>query len=218
MQAILDAFLDEQAHQQAGDVKLYGRWISSKEALVRDTEIQAQALYLQMQASMAQGDMIGVLNAFDQLEKKYPGSRVYPTAVGQAASLVAALQGEVATASANLKVSDEQWKQGVAITPEPDKSVMIAARKSELAQYDALLAAAVRAQQKWPPFIPDSQKSLDAISALVTPEQARLLALPVDKMNASLAESDKADEAIAAGRPGRRGCHVEKRHRPLARE
>lgn len=199
VQAILDSFLDEQARQKAGDVKLYGRWIPSQEALARDTEIKAQGLYLNMEAAKARGDVSGALNVFNNLEKSYNGTRVYPVAVGEASVLIESLANQIPNAVSALKVKEDRFTQGVAITPEPDKSVMIAARKTELAQYDALMASAVKAQLKWPPFIPDSQKSLDAIAKLVSTERARLAALPVDKMNDSLAESDKAAESFAAG-------------------
>lgn len=195
-QAILDVLSQEQAHQQAGDVKLYGNWIPKKEVAAHKLQIQAQAIYLKMQATAAQGDLIGALNMFDLLERTDAGARVFPTAVVQVKNYQAALQGEVNTAVANLKTTDEQWKQGVIITPEPEKSEMVAARQGELAKYDAILASAQKTQ-KWPPYIPKSQTSLDAISAMLVSEEARLGALPVDSMTASIEQSDKADGLIA---------------------
>lgn len=199
VQAILNTFQDEQAHQQAGDVKLYGHWIPKEVALARDYQIQAQSLYVKMQASAAQGDLIAALNTFDQLEKNYGGSRIFPTAVGQAKGYESSLQGEVSTAMDNLKVTDEQWRQGVTITPEPDKSQMIGAHQADLARYAAIIDAATRSGVKWPPLILQSQKSLDAIAALLATDQDRLLALPLGKMNDSIAATDRAAGLLAAG-------------------
>ena len=197
-QAILKTFQDEQKRQQAGDVKLYGHWIPKSDVPAREKQIESQDLYTKMQASAGQGDIISALNTFTQLEKAYPHSRAYVAAVNRAVQDESALQRGVTTAIANLKVSDDQWKQGVAIAQEPGKSEMVAARQAEIARYDSILDASKKAQVKWPPFIPQSQKSLDAISAVLTTDLGRLTALPLDKMNASVEQSDKASNLIYA--------------------
>ena len=199
VQAILNIFQAELNHVQAGDVKLFGRWVPASEAAARASEVQEQDLYLKMQDSSTRGDLVGALNAFTQLEKNYPGSRLYPHAIADAEALQDKLSAYAANAAASLQVSDAKWKQGVDITPEPEKSEMIAARQNEIAQYDALIAGAQRSQLKWPPFIPASQHSIDAINTLIASEKTRMAGLLVDKMNASLAESDKAAEAVVAG-------------------
>jgi hypothetical protein len=198
VKTMLATFQDEQKHQQAGEVKLYGLWISPKEAAARAVQIQAQTIYLKMQAIAAQGDLIGALNAFDQLEKGFPNTRVYPAAIEKAKALQTELLLRVSRAADNLKLTDAKWQQGVTITAEPAKSQIIAARQAENAQNEAILEAATKAGTKWPPLIPQSQKSLDALISLLNGEKARLAALPVEKMNASIEESDKASESVSA--------------------
>ena len=195
---MLTAFRDEQKHQMAGEVKLNGLWISPKEASARAVQIQAQTLYLKMQTIAAQGGLVDALNAFDQLERGFPNTRVYPDAITLARPMLTELQLQVSRAADNLKLTNAQWQQGVAITAEPRKSEIIAARQAENSQYEAALEAATKAGTKWPPFITKSQKSLDALLTLITAEKARFSTLPVDKMKASTEASDKASEAVAA--------------------
>ena len=139
------------------------------------------------------------MNLFDQLEKTSSGCRAYPSAIERVAkTYLVGLQIDANRARDNLKILDQEWQDGVVITPEPRKSQIMAARQAELKQYDDILAAATSSGAKWPPFMNKSQKILDAIIALIATEKPRILALPVDKMNASVAGTDKASELISA--------------------
>ncbi|HWB61367.1 MAG TPA: PTPDL family protein, partial [Chthoniobacteraceae bacterium] len=199
VRASLKAFQDEQAHQKAGDVKLFGHWITAAAAAPLDKEVQAQSLYIQMQDASAQGDFIGALNLFDKLERGYAGSRVFPLAIAEAKDVQSKLGGQVNVDSSNLKVKEAQRLQGVAIALEPEKSEMIAAHNDDLARYAAALDTATKSGLKWPPLIPDYDKSLDAIAGALITEKARVAALPADKMSASISETDTAASALAAG-------------------
>lgn len=196
--AAIDALQGEQKNVEAGQVKLWGMWIPKKEIPARSQQIQAQTLYLTMKSLAAQGDVIGALNTFDQIEKTYPGSRAYPLGIEFVKPIVSSLGARVARANVDLKLEDSQWAAGIEVTPEPAKSQTIAAHTAQIAQYDAMVAEATAAKRKWPPFLPHSKTSLDALAAVITPEITRLAALPVSKMNASIATTDKASEAIAS--------------------
>src|SRR5207302_1728603 len=111
---------------------------------------------------------------------------------------VTALQGDVERYLQVLARDNSEFAQGIAITSEPKKSELLAARKAEQDRYDLALAAAEKSGLKWPPLIPRSEKSLIKLKQLLPGEKARIETLPVQKMRESVEQVDKARDAIEA--------------------
>jgi len=136
------------------------------------------------------------LNEFDRLEKNGGNTRVYPQAVALASKILEALSQQLTHSIAKLKHDVEEWTQGLTVTPETQKPQIIAAKKAEQDRYEALMEATQKSGAKWTPLLPDYAKSLDSLAALCASESTRLSALPVDKMNASVQDVDKARDAL----------------------
>lgn len=198
VKSVLDDFQKEQDHLAAGEVKYYGTWLSKSEAGKHKGQLNAVALFSSMKKKAAEGELVGALNTFDQLEKVGVGSRAYPAAVVYATQLISALSQQVARYQDKLKYDNTQWEQNVAITAEPQKSQIIAARNAEIEKYNSILDATQKSGVKWPPLIAASQKSLEAVAGAASSETTRLSSVPVDKMNASLQKTDKAAKAFAS--------------------
>lgn len=194
---ILEAFQQEKTRLDAGDAKLFGTWIPKADVASRSVQFKGQALYLTMRTQAAQNDFIGALNTFADMESVNT-TRAYPLSVELAKKIMPGLKAQVSRGVQNLAQETQDWNKGVLITPEPQKSQMIAARKAEQDHYEALMAAAAGNKQKWPPFLPKCQKDLEALKSLVDSEEKRVDALPVDKMEASLALTEKAQAALAS--------------------
>jgi hypothetical protein len=158
----------------------------------------AGQLYETMKNLSAAGDLVGAMNALDQIEKKYPGSGVYPDAIELGKRVLPALQASLDQRMAKLKYDMDQWKQGVAITSEPKKSELIAAFNAEQFRYDSAMAAADKSGAKWKLLIPRSEKSLQALLTLIPTERTRLAAIDVAKPRQSIQLAGKASQSIAA--------------------
>jgi len=186
VKALLDVLKKEKEHLAGGDVKYFGRWISKSQAGERKLQLEGVALYVTMRDQAARGDFIGSLNTFDQLDKNDNTTRIYPQAVLLDCKILEALDQQVNHDIAKLKHDVEEWAQGLAVTPETQKQQIIDAQKAEQDKYDAIIDATQKSGVKWIPLLPRSAKDLDALAALATSENARLTALPLDKMNASM--------------------------------
>jgi len=196
VKTIMGVFQKEKDHLAAGEVKYFGRWISKAEAANRKVQLDGVAYYASMRDEAARGDFIGALNEFDRLEKNGGNTRVYPQAVALASKILEALSQQLTHSIAKLKHDVEEWTQGLTVTPETQKPQIIAAKKAEQDRYEALMEATQKSGAKWTPLLPDYAKSLDSLAALCASESTRLSALPVDKMNASVQDVDKARDAL----------------------
>jgi hypothetical protein len=194
VKAALESFQNEKDHLAKGEVKYYGKWITGEEAAKRKVQIDGQTLLVAMKGQVSQGDLVAALNTFDQLEKSCSGSRAYPSAIVLARQILSALMQQVSHSQQVLKHDMAAWSQGVAILAEPAKSQTIAAQKAEQDRYSAMLDQSKA--NKWPLLIPRSEASLNALVTEAASEAARLAALPVDKMTASLDRVDKALQAF----------------------
>ncbi len=160
-------------------------------------QINGRATYNYMQDLARHADLVGALNTFDQLEKNYPGSSVYPDAIGLARQLVDKLK---TTADQTLKSWQYQKTQRDAATklmPDTERAQTTAAQLREQQQMDAAFEASTKSGVKWPPLQKQNEKSLAAIISKAQPELTRLDNLPVAKMRQSLQLSEKARAALA---------------------
>ncbi len=198
VQTEIDAFEAEKTHAVAGEVKYLGRWITKDQAELRKIQIQAQELYGTMAQQAASGDVIGALNTFDQIEKSYATTRVYPDAVVFASQLLASLAKGLTGAAQTQAYDLNQFKDVLALTSEPKKSELIESAKREQAGYDAAVLAAQKTGAKWTPFIARSSTSVIALQKIVPSEAQRLANVPVAKMRESIAKVDSGRTALDA--------------------
>lgn len=195
-QALL-AFEEEKKRIAGGEAKIEGRWISQEEVEKERYQINGRATFNYMEDLARHADLVGALNTFDQLEKNYPGSSVYPDAIGLARQLVDKLR---TTADQTLKTWQFQKAQREAATklmPDTERAQTTAAQLREQQQFDAAFEASTKSNVKWPPLQKQNEKSLAAIISKAPPELTRLDNLPVAKMRQSLQLSEKGRAALA---------------------
>jgi hypothetical protein len=196
---LADTFQDEKKRVDAGEVKYEGRWLSKDEAARRQIQIVALQYYNQMQQEAAEGNLIGAMQTFDLIEKQYATTRIYPQAVTLAEEVLGRFQQDLMVRMQAVKADQDQLKQTVAFTAEPEKSQIVAAAKAEQDRAIAVIAEAVRNGAKWVPLIPRSQVSIDTLQKTAATEAGRLASIAVGPMNASVAKANAARIAIANG-------------------
>lgn len=195
-QQTLQAFQEEKARLDKDEFKLNGKWLSRNEAEKEHYEIAAEVALDSMRDLTTARDYIGALNAFDQLEKLYPGSRAYPDAVDLAKGILAALRTDIDRRLEACRHDERERVAGVQLASEPHKSELIAAAKAEQDRYNAIFESSKSV--KWMPIVPRSEKILLALQTLIPGEASRLSLLPIDKMRESIRAAGEAERDIAA--------------------
>lgn len=196
VQATLAAFKEEQAQVKAGSMKLENRWYTKEEAEKNKYQIGAQIQWAAMKEQASRRDCLGALNTFDQIEKWYPGSLIFPDAIELAQSMIRIASSDMDRLQATAKNQETQFNTGIVLVPEPQKGQMIAARQAQIAAAEASLAAAERAGVKWKPLLRISSKSFEALKTTIATEAPRLENLPVAAMRKSIASIRDAEAAL----------------------
>jgi hypothetical protein len=199
IQKLAATFKDEQSKVNAGEVKYLGRWLDKDEAQRREIQIKAQGVFGTMKQQAAAGDLSGAMQTFTVIEKAYVTTRSYPVAVLLARQILSSYQQSLVTRMTAIQADEEQLRQTIAATPEPEKSHIIAVARAEQDTAAAAIAASIKAGNKWVPLIPRSQVSIETLQRTVAAEIPRLNAIPVDKMNESIAKVDAARDAMSTG-------------------
>jgi hypothetical protein len=175
-----------------GEVKYLGEWLSPTEGAKRQAQLAAVQYYNTMQQQAAAGQLVEAMQTFSALEKSYPTTRSYPTAVMLARQVVARLQQDLVMRAQQVKSDQDQLKKTIAFTAYPEKTNVIAAARAEQDRDNAVINEALRAGQKWVPIIPRSKLSIDTLQRQATSEATRLASIPAAMMMASLAKTDAA--------------------------
>jgi hypothetical protein len=193
----LAAFEEEKKRVDAGELKLNGNWLTKEEAQKERYQVSGLIALNYMREQQTRGDLIGALNAFDLLERQYPGSRSYPDAVDVARRILPALKTKAATRLDALPAEMAAQAKATEAALEPSKTDMKNAAERERTNAEALLAAAEKQKVKWPPFLPKSDASLRQIADLASNEISRLGSLDLARFRESLQLADKAKKALA---------------------
>ncbi len=190
----LEELRAEKAKVAEGFIKWRGQWYSAEEAAPHQYQITAHRLYTKMKEQVRH-DAVKALNTFDQIEKNYSGSRVYPDAAELALSVLPTLSAQMDRAIASLKLKEQRFEEGIVLLAEPKKTQVLNARTKEAAAAEAAFTAASSA--KWKPLLPNLEKSLVAIKATCDTELVRLKQLPLEQLKASIASADQAYAELA---------------------
>lgn len=194
----LDGFNRERNRAVAGEVKFHGKWLSSDQASEQKEDILAEAYFDSMKDASARGDFVGALNHFNTIETRFPGARIFPDAIELARRVVAALEPEIERRLRTVKADYDKLKEDWKTMLEQQRTDIGTALKRENAHLDAVFAASEAAKQKWAPFQPRSQRSLDKLKATAATEKTRLATLPVQKMRDSIKHSSTAANQLTA--------------------
>ena len=199
IKANLEAIKEEQARVVAGSTKWNNHWYTAKELADQKYQIEGAQVFAAMQDLAARGDTIGALNKFDFLEKNYGGAAVYPTAIETAIVLINRLAPEVERAIEIANRQEAQFKEGIVLVAEPQKTQTIKARKAQIAAADKMVTLAEKTGVRWKPLLAISDKSLKATENSTSMELPRLSAMQVPAMRSSIEKADEADAALKKG-------------------
>ena len=194
---LLAIFAGEKERVDGGEVRLGEKWLSKEEVEKERYQISGLLIFQHMRSQRAAGDLIGVLNSFEQLERNYPGSKVFPDAVELTRETLATLKASVARLQQAFTEQKAQFEAGLANSSAAQKPELLAARQRELAQGEALVAAAEKAKIKWPMLAPRSDKNLDAIAKKIQPEIQRLTSLDVSKQRQSVQLAEQGQKELS---------------------
>lgn len=195
---LLAAFTEEKRRVDGGEVKIQDRWLAKEEAQKERYQINGQLILAYLQDQARKGDVVGALNSFDQLEKTYPGARAFPDAVDTVKQILPSLAANAGRSLATLQGRMKERELMLSQTGEAQRTGMQAAFERDDLQTDAAFEAAGRGGQTWPPMVPQSAKSLEALAAKAREEQQRLAALPVADMRRSIQMTEKAKTLFAS--------------------
>lgn len=193
----LAAFADEKRRVDAGELKLNDRWLEKEEVEKERYQISGQILFSQMQDLAKRNDLVGALNVFDQIEKNFPGARIFPDAVDYAKQILPSLKAQVERAVPLAKRRKTENEEGVKLASEQARAELIAAQKQEEQRGNDAVENATKQHVKWVPFLAYNDKSLSALTTATTSEITRLNAITVSKMRDSIRASDAATKALA---------------------
>ncbi len=197
-QGMLDALKAEEERVVAGNLKWEGKWYTPEEAKKNQYQLGAAMRYGQMKAQLARRDFIGALNSFDQIEKTYPASKVFPEALEAALTTITATTAEADRLEAVGKLQKADFDKNIPFVNEPQKSQMIQAWKGQVATAENALAAAMAAKPeiKWKPLLPLAPKSFEEFKKTAATEKTRLEKLPLSAMRSSVAATDEAEDLL----------------------
>ena len=200
IQQAVNGFEAEKKRVQGGEVKINGAWLDKEQTRIQRVQVGGVFAFEAMKSEAASGDFIAALNSFGQIEKLFPGARVYPDAVDLAKQVLANFKPLVENAIANEKISKANLENGWSKAGPKDKAEMMEAYKRDQAREEAASALAVSAGQ-WPPFAKDNPKCLKTLETKIDSEQKRLSVLPVASFRDSVERSDNAERLVASGQP-----------------
>jgi hypothetical protein len=193
----LAAFEEDKKRVDAGEVKIGGKWLSKEEVLKERYQINGRAIYSYMQELAGRKDFVGALNAFDQLEKGYPGSSALPDAIALARQAADKLKTASEQTLKNWLFQKKERDDATKNLPDAQRVQTLEAQKREQAQFDAALDTATKGGAKWPPFQRQHEKTLTSLIGKAQTEMTRLDALPVAKMRQSIQFSEQARAELA---------------------
>lgn len=175
-----------------GEVKIDGQWLSKDEVQKERYQINGRAIFSYMQELARKGDLVGALNAFDTMEKQYPGASVYPDAATFARALVDKLKATADQMLTSWKTFRAERETATKNLPDAQRLQTAAAQKAEQTQLDLQFEASIKSGVKWPPLQKQHEKTLSTISAKAQTELTRLGNLQVAKMRQSLQLTEQA--------------------------
>jgi len=190
---LLAEFAGEKARVDAGEVRLGQKWLTAEEVGKERYQIQAQIAIQYLRSQRAAGDLIGVLNSFELIDKNFSGAQTFPDAVETVRETLTTLKAGIDRAQQNFQTKKAEFDAGVANSAPIQKAELLAARQRELAVGEAALAAADKAKVKWPALVIASDKNMEAIEKKIQPDLQRLAAVDVAKLRqgAQLAEQGR---------------------------
>ena len=196
-QKIADTFSEEKKRVAAGEVKLGGKWLSKDEVQKERYQVEGTIAFNFMKEQSTR-DLVGALNTFDLIEKKYPGARSFPDAVAQAQAVLAALKAEVERRKPAAAAAKAERDKQLQVATGAQRTEMQAVNQREQAVVDAAMSMADKQGLKWPPLIATSERSLQTLESKTASETGRLRSMPIAKMRESIQSSDKARTAFDA--------------------
>src|SRR5690606_10649562 len=93
----------------------------------------------------------------------------------------------------------DQFKEGIVLVGEPQKTQMLKAHAAQIAAAEAAMAAAAGA--KWKPLVPLSEKSPTDLRTTIAAESIRLSALPLAEMRNCIILTEAAAQDLTAKDP-----------------
>lgn len=186
----------EMARVEHGDIKVDGRWIPAEEVDKRRSEIESHALARQIRKAAEDRTFAVALNAFDRLEKNYPGSEVYPDLVIYMKSVLKAYKARVSSLGEASKREEEQWERGVQLAAPERQQALRTARAAEISAREERAKRIKESGLRWVPSAILGGTNATEFIALADTETSRLATLDVAAMKKSLAESEKADQFL----------------------
>jgi hypothetical protein len=191
---------EERSRVRKGDRKLNGAWISSTQIQNDPYGFGSMIKFSEMKELAAKNDPVGALRCYEAIEKNYPGSLVMPDAVELALVQIGLLQGTLNSAKANFPIIDKSRQVAIAQAPADQAKQLRESIDRENVAAKGSIAAATADGTKFFPVFQNNKDALDALQAVVTSENARILQLQSLTMREGIKASGKCVELLAAGK------------------
>jgi len=195
----LESLTMERSRVIRGDRRIDGVWITAEEIAEDPYQTTAKIKFNEIRERNANNDPVAGLKAYELMELKYPGARVYPDALDLTSSLLNQLQGKLATAMSNFTILDKQRTLTIESATVDEAKDIKDGLDNENHEAQILMTKALADGSKFFPVFPNSKEALESLQALIVSERARLDALRKIPMRESLAASEESGRLLAQG-------------------
>lgn len=190
----------ERSRIRQGDRKIDGSWVTVSAIEEDPYQTTSKIRFASMKEKSQANDSVAALQAYELLEKAYPGSAVMPDAVDAALKQMDVLQEKLNQARINYDIIDRKRQKAMALAPADQAKEIKDALDKDAALAKSAMAASQADGSKFFPIFPNNKEALDSLYTLIDTERVRLIALQKIPMRDGINAIDEASRLVAAGK------------------
>lgn len=197
--ALVGEFKAEADRLAAGEIKIFGKWLTKEDIEKNKDEIQGQLLLAQIRAAGARGDFAAAMNIWERMQNEAGGVPAFADAADYIKGVVATVRADLARRKAAFDSEMANRRKVLETTGEPQRTRIANAFATEEARIQAAIAAAKKAGHKWLPYLALSEESLTDWTSKINAEADKIAAIPTAALREAVASASAAEKAIADG-------------------
>jgi hypothetical protein len=196
----LHSLEEERSRVRRGDRRIDGVWITASQIAADPYQSGARIKFTEMKELAATNETVGALQAYELLEKEFPGSAVLPDAILLAQGQIEQLQEKLNIAKTNFEIIDKRRQKALALAlADQAKEIRDALEKEKVSAKEALNAATADGSRFFPIF-QNTKESMESLQTLITAEKTRIAALQKIPMREGMDAAKKCARFVSDGK------------------
>jgi hypothetical protein len=196
----LHSLEEERSRVRLGDRRIDGVWITASQIAADPYQSGARIKFTEMKELAATNETVGALQAYELLEKEFPGSAVLPDAILLAQGQIEQLQEKLNIAKTNFEIIDKRRQKALALAlADQAKEIRDALEKEKVSAKEALNAATADGSRFFPIF-QNTKESMESLQTLITAEKTRIAALQKIPMREGMDAAKKCARFVSDGK------------------